>query len=199
MIEINLLPPQYRTVERTPLPVFLGLITGIVAVAGLGLFVIGLSAKGRALEERRVQRAAVHERMKKEVEDVRKLDRELQESQGRIDTVLGIAESKVYWSVKLDQLARLLPSGTVWLEGLTLDPAKLQLVCKARGSSWQRFTDLRQRLRNDTNFDYQFDQIPLTPIEVVNPGPQYTEPSVLSFSMTLPLRQVEQGPQGLPR
>ena len=37
MIEINLLPPQYRSVERTPLPVFVGLILGVVLIAAIGV------------------------------------------------------------------------------------------------------------------------------------------------------------------
>ena len=41
---------------------------------------------------------------------------------------------------------------------------------------------------------YNFDPIPLTAIDVVNPGAQYLERAVLSFTVTLPIRQVEQAP-----
>lgn len=190
MIEINLLPPQYRTVERTPLPVFLGLIGAILVVAGLLLYLFKLNTDGRKLEDRRGSLTAVRDDKANQVKEIDKIEAEIKESQGRIDTVLGIAESKVYWAMKLDQLTHALPS-YCWVENMSMDGASLKLACKARGTSWQRYTELRQKLRNDTNFMYHFDPIPLSAISIVNPGPQFMENAVLSFNLTLPLRAVE--------
>lgn len=198
MIEINLLPPQYRTVERTPLPIFLGLIGGIVLVAVTGLYLVALTTKTQTLDNEKVRLVGVRDVKAKEVEEIRKIERELQESQGRIDTVLGIAESKLYWAHKLEQMARLLPR-YVWIDTLNFDGQRLSLSCKARGTSLQRYTQLRQDIRNNTNFVYHFDSMPLTNIDVVNPGAQYLEPAVLSFQLPLTLRQVEQAGATGPR
>ena len=97
------------------------------------------------------------------------------------------------WGAKLDQLMKIMPN-YAWIDSLNFDGNKVVLACKARGTSLQRYTELRQRFRNDTNFMYNFDPIPLTAIDVVNPGPPYLERAVLSFSVTLPIRQVEQAP-----
>lgn len=193
MIEINLLPPQYRTVERTPLPVFLGLIAAILVIAGAGGYLWKLQIDGRKLQEKKDQLTSIRDTKQKEVDEIKRIEKEIQESQGRIDTVLNIAESKVYWAQKLDQLTHVLPS-YAWIESLSYDGGSLKLTCKARGTSWQRYTELRQKLRNDTNFMYHFDPIPLVPISIVPPGPIYLEPAVLSFNMTLPMRAVEQPP-----
>lgn len=193
MIEINLLPPQYRTVERTPLPVFLGVIGGIVVIAGLGMWWGALVTQKNNLITNRDTKKNIKEAKAREVEEIKKLEKEIADSQGRIDTVLGIAESKIYWGAKLDQLMRILPN-YAWIESLNYDGQKVVLNCKARGTSLQRYTELRQRFRNDTNFMYNFDPIPLTAIDVVNPGPEYLERAVLSFTVTLPIKQVEQGP-----
>ena len=193
MIEINLLPPHYRTVERTPLPVFLGVIGGIIVVAGLGMWWGALVNKKNNLNATRDARRALKVSKADEVEKIRKLEKEIADSQGRIDTVLGIAESKIYWGAKLDQLMKILPN-YAWIESLNFDGQKVVLQCKARGTSLQRYTELRQRFRNDTNFMYNFDSIPLTAIDVVNPGPYFLERAVLSFTVTLPIRQVEQAP-----
>ena len=193
MIAINLLPPQYRTVERTPLPVFLGVIGGIIVVAGLGMWWGALVNKKNNLNATRDARRALKVSKADEVEKIRKLEKEIADSQGRIDTVLGIAESKIYWGAKLDQLMKILPN-YAWIESLNFDGQKVVLQCKARGTSLQRYTELRQRFRNDTNFMYNFDSIPLTAIDVVNPGPYFLERAVLSFTVTLPIRQVEQAP-----
>jgi Tfp pilus assembly protein PilN len=198
MIEINLLPPQYRTVERTPLPIFLGLIGGIVLVAVTGLYLVALTTKTQTLQNEQLRLVAIREAKAKEVEDIRKIERELQESQGRIDTVLGIAESKLYWAHKMEQLARLLPR-QVWLDSLNFDGSRLSLACKARGTSLQRYTAFRQDIRNNTNFVYHFDNMPLTNIDVVNPGAAYLEPAVLSFQLPLTLRNVEQAGATGPR
>lgn len=187
MIEINLLPPQYRTVERTPLPIMLGLM-GAGAVCAIMLLVLfGMGHTTRKLEEKKGQLTLVRDQKAKEVEDIKKIERELAESQGRVDTVLGIAESKVYWAMKLDQFVRALPS-YAWIENLNFDGGRVVMSCKARGTSLQRYTELRQRFRNDTNFAYHFESMPPVPIDVVNPGAQYLEPAVLSFQVMLPLK-----------
>ena len=41
--------------------------------------------------------------------------------------------------------------------------------------------------------------IPLTAIDVVSPGDIYLEPAVLSFTLSLPIRPVEQSPVAAPR
>ncbi len=196
MIEINLLPPQYRTVERTPLPVFLGFVAGVAVVGVMLISLIALRAKADRLTELKTQLTATKDAKAKEVEEIRKIERELADSQGRIDTVLSIAESKVYWAMKLDQLVRILPR-YVWLDRIDFDGGKVLLTCKARGTSLQRYTELRQKLRNDTNFMYHFDQIPLTNVDVVAPGEIYLEPKVLSFSLPIPLRPLD-GPGARP-
>jgi Tfp pilus assembly protein PilN len=193
MIEINLLPPQYRTVERTPLPVFLGVIGAIVVVAGLGMWWAALVNEKNNLITERDSKKTIRDAKAREVEEIKKLEREIADSQGRIDTVLGIAESKIYWAAKLDQLMRILPS-FAWVESVAYDGNRVVLACKARGTSLQRYTELRQRFRNDTNFMYNFDPIPLTAIDVIDPGPTYLERAILSFQVMLPIRQVEQAP-----
>jgi Tfp pilus assembly protein PilN len=191
MIEINLLPPQYRTVERTPLPIFVGVIGSVVALLGLLTYLLLLMSDTDKLNNEVASLRQKKDIKEKEVAEIRKIENEVKESQGRIDTVLSIAESKIYWSQKLDQLARLLPRD-VWLDQINYDGGRLQLSCKARGTGLQRYTFLRQKIRNETNFMYHFSDVPLSPIDVVNPGPQYLEPAVLSFNQSLPMKPPEQ-------
>ena len=190
MIEINLLPPQYRTVERTPLPIFAGVIGSVIALLGLLTYLLLLMNETEKLNTEVAGLRLKKEQKEKEVAEIRKIDNELKESQGRIDTVLSIAESKMYWSQKLDQLARLLPRD-IWLDQINYDGSRLQLMCKARGTGLQRYTFLRQKFRNETNFIYHFSDIPLPPIDVVSPGPQYLEPAVLSFNQSLLMKPPE--------
>jgi Tfp pilus assembly protein PilN len=196
MIEINLLPPQYRSVERTPLPVFLSLIGGLVLIgaAFFGLLIMVKSAQ-RADEERG-QLEALRDKKKKEAEAVDQLQRDIQEAEGRVNTVLGIAESKIYWAIKLEQLMRVLPD-YVWFDSLSIASrptgGELRLACNARGTGLERFTSFKQALRTDTNFFYHFDGIEAPVINVVKAGKDYFDQEYLQFQMSLPVRQVELG------
>lgn len=197
MIEINLLPPQYRSVERTPMPVFLGLIGGLAMIGvALGFLGVMIRAAQRA-EEEKIQLTQERDRKKVEAAAVDQLQRDIQEAQGRVDTVLGIAESKIYWGMKLDQLVRIIPP-TVWIDSLNMQQrpngGELKLACNARGVGLNRFTEFTQALRSDTNFFYHFDAILASTINVV-PTDQKTfiDAEYLQFPMTLPLGQVELG------
>lgn len=196
MIEINLLPPQYRSVERTPLPVFLSLIGGLalIGAAFVGLLLM-MKAVQRA-EEAKSQITAERDKKKKLAEEVDQLERDIAEAKGRVDTVLGIADSKIFWGIKLDQLMRILPEGVIWIDSLSIvqrpTGGELRLECNAKGVDLQRFTGWKQTLRQDTNFFYHFDGISAPVINVVKAGKEYAaDLEYLQFSMSLPIRQVE--------
>lgn len=198
MIEINLLPPQYRSVERTPLPVFLGLIGGLalIGVAFISLMIM-VKAAQRA-EETRLVKAKERDDKKKQAEAVDQLQRDIQEAQGRVDTVLGIAESKVPWAIKLDQLMRILPENVIWIDSLSIvqrtSGGELKLQCNARGTGPDRVTMFKQMLRSDTNFFYHFEDVSVPMIQVQRTtGKTYYDQEFLTFTMTLPIRQVELG------
>ena len=195
MIEINLLPPQYRTVERTPLPVFLSLIAGIVLIGLSFVLLMVMVRQTQVVEERRGKLVQDHEQKRKEAEAVDQLEKDILDARGRIDTILGIAESKIPWAVKLNQLARICPP-YIWIDTLAMaqkpdGSGELRLQCNASGTNLERFTSFRRALRNDTNFFYHFDDVITPAIDPRSPGKEYLVPTILSFTMTLPFRQVE--------
>ncbi len=197
MIEINLLPPQYRSVERTPLPVFMSLIVGIVLVAGaLGALGLVIEAKRQA-EEQRGNLTAERDRKKAEAAVVDQLEAEIREAQGRVNTLLNIAESKIYWAMKLEQLVRILPPH-VWLDSIVVSQkqggGELRLVANARGTGFNRLAELKQALRGDTNFFYHFDGIEAPTINIVQAPKGYAEPEYLNFpTIVLPLKRFDAG------
>jgi Tfp pilus assembly protein PilN len=197
MIEINLLPPQYRSVERTPLPVFLGLVGALALIGGAFVTLMVEVKAAQHAEEQRVGLTKERDDKKKQAEQVDQLQRDIQEAQGRVDTVLNIAESKIPWAIKLDELMRILPEQTIWLDSLSFTQrptgGEMKLQCNARGTGLDRFTNFKQALRSDTNFFYHFDSVDAPIIQVVRAGPQYFDQEFLQFTMTLPIRQVEIG------
>ncbi|MFC1706379.1 PilN domain-containing protein [Planctomycetota bacterium] len=195
MIEINLLPPQYRAVERTPLPVFLGLILAICLIAGAVVFMVVKVKKTQVLKTDLAQVKLELEAAKKAEKEYDKLIAKITEAEKRIKTVLGIAKSKIPWALKIEQLLEIMPR-SVWIENLSLvsdgkGGGTMSFGANARGTSLQRITEFKQILRSDTNFFYHFERI-LTPmVQTIPPGDEFAEPLILSFQVTLPLRSVK--------
>jgi Tfp pilus assembly protein PilN len=196
MIEINLLPPQYRAVERTPLPVFLSLIAGIALIGGA---FVGLMIMVRSVTERRTARDELKvkvEKEQKEADSVDQLGREIQDAKKRVDTVLVIADSKIFWGIILWQLTKIIPDN-VWLDQLAVTmrddgSGELRMQCNAR-AGYDRYTDFKNRLRSDTNFFYHFDSIDAPRVDVMKADQQHYFAEYTNFVLTLPLRKVEVG------
>ena len=104
MIEINLLPPQYRSVERTPLPVFVGLILGVVLIAGAVFVMVRTAGVTQDLKNQKQEQEGLLAKAQQEEQDFDKLVKSIEDAKGRINTVLSIAESKIPWALKLEQL-----------------------------------------------------------------------------------------------
>jgi Tfp pilus assembly protein PilN len=199
MIEINLLPPQYRAVERTPLPIFLSIIGGLLLTGGAltGLFLASKAAQSaKELQENLV---AERDTKKAQAAVVDQLEQEIKEAQGRVDTLLNIAESKIYWAMKLDQFVKILPP-SVWLDSIVINSkggtGEMKLVANARGTGFNRLAELKQALRNDTNFFYHFASVNAPTINIVAASSKYAEPEYLNFpTVTLPLKSDAPAPQ----
>lgn len=197
MIEINLLPPQYRAVERTPLPVFVGLIAAILLVGlAVGLFarVFREASQLRETVEELDRQLAVERERAKEFDD---LMRRIAEADKRVKTVFAIAESKMPWSIKLEQFVELMPKN-IWIDRMDLErrpdgTGEMRMQVNARGTALKSTTEFEQLLRSSTNFFYHFDAVISREVVKKNAPAGYLEPQYLSFQMVMPLRRTEIG------
>lgn len=203
MIEINLLPPQYRAVEKTPRPVFFGLIAGIAVVgAALVFLVLGiqttLSLKG-VRDNLRSQKTALLEKERKFDADKRKID----ESRQRIDTVLKIVESKVPWSIKLERLVKILPRD-YWVERIEMErradgSGGMKLLVNGSGTAEKKVSDLKKVLRSDMNFIDRFAGVQHARLDVRTSSAEFGRRKYLTFELVLPLEVAAAIPGGRPR
>jgi hypothetical protein len=120
MIRVNLLPEEYRRVERTPPSLFLLIVVG-VAVICLGLYY----CVGRFMDTTRLlsdlnEKKAEKERWGVEAERARKLDADIANYEKRLDTIKGIRASRIYWSKKLYLLAKDTPLG-IWFASAKME------------------------------------------------------------------------------
>ncbi|MCO5170757.1 MAG: hypothetical protein M9894_30890 [Planctomycetes bacterium] len=168
MIEINLLPQEYRPRDSTNVPLMLTALGGIVLVCGLMFYLVSVQNELRDLEH------AVDDLTKKKADlelQAKKVDalkEEIERQKSRQETIIEISQSKVMWSQKLEQFARVMGSHrNFWVNQLNLTKTA------AGGSGGSTFSmrvsglhydlnevaKLRDALQNDQNFFYHFTEL----------------------------------------
>lgn len=136
MIQINLLPPEYRAKTGTPVARFAAIVAGVVVLAcasGAYAYTHFIElAKVRELRQTREEEALGQERRKKHSLD---LQAEIDTYEKRRSAIQTINRSRTLWSRKLDQFFDIVTNqGTdegfkVWIESLEVPP---QLVAGAK-------------------------------------------------------------------
>ena len=109
MIKVNLLPPEYRKVDGTPVARFVTLVLGVFLTAS-AMSVWGYVHFGM-LTEVRERRTSLEEELvglQKLAERSQALLAEFKEYQRRRETIEEIDKTRILWSRKLDQLADLI-------------------------------------------------------------------------------------------
>lgn len=186
MIQVNLLPEEFRRPDRTPMPLFLTVVFGIISVAILGMWLFALSSSLQNLEEANEQLQGQKATWSQRATVVDKLNREISTQKKRQNTIIGISLSKIMWSQKLIQLSRILDNDfeDFWIRNMTMtQTAKggtLVLTSLCQGEDFARVSDFRNRLKNNPNFWYHFKAIRAPVIR--------RQGNKLSFNLTLLLR-----------
>ncbi len=109
MIQVNLLPPEYRKSEGTPLPRFLAILGGVVLCAGaIGFFLyvhFGTLMKYTSIRE---QKEDTYYKQKVLADRSLALQREFNEYQKRRKTIEAISNQRILLSKKIDELSDLI-------------------------------------------------------------------------------------------
>lgn len=175
MIEINLLPQEYRVQERTPLGLFLTIVVGMCVVAGIGFYELSLRQELAKAQGKQQQLTAEKERTRLEVEKVEKLRGEIVVAQRRQESIIEISQSKIVWSQKLIQFGRILGEyPDFWIDRLSLTrgtgSGNLACAFYALGNDLRKVAAFRERLTSDTNFWYHFDKFKAPRVSVQAPS-----------------------------
>lgn len=181
MIKVNLLPPEYRKVDGTPVARLVAILVGVFVVTasmgGWSWYHFGVLNQVRhereQLDEKLVQVTRLADRSKA-------LQREYKEYLKRRQTIEQIGAQRVLWSKKLDQLADLIHNKgdssrhLIWLKSLSAESGKrgrLAMSGFSGGKDYARVGDFNQDLRDDEEFFQDFASIdPPTGSRVQFPG-----------------------------
>ncbi len=165
MIKVNLLPPEYRKVERTPILRFVVILCGVVlSASAIGAFLyvhFGVLVKTVSDREKLEETYLVK---KVGADRSRLLEREAREYKKRRATIEKIGRTRMLWSRKLDQLCDVINNGgdikrhEVWLSQIkTLppqgkSPGGLYIKGLSGGSEIHRLSDFHLDLKNSEFF-----------------------------------------------
>ncbi len=165
MIKVNLLPPEYRKVDGTPIARFVTLAVGVFLTA-TAISVWGYVHMGM-LAEVRDQRTQLEEELvgvKQLADRSQALLREFKEYQRRRETIEKIGASRILWSKKLDELADIVHNKgdqkrhLVWLESIRTmngrtpaSPVALQIRGWC-GEEYHKLSDFHRDLRSGEDF-----------------------------------------------
>jgi len=131
MIKVNLLPPEYRKVERTPVLRFVTIVCGVIlSASAIGAFLYVHFAMLVTVVSEREQLEETYTGKKVEAEKSKALEREKQEYQKRRNTIEQIARNRILWSRKLDELCDIIHNKgdtrrhLVWLDEIRTSAAR---------------------------------------------------------------------------
>lgn len=170
MIKVNLLPPEYRKVDGTPVARFVTLVLGVFLTAS-AMSVWGYVHFGMLEEVRERRRGLEEERagLQKLADRSLALLEEFKEYQRRRETIEEIDKTRILWSRKLDQLADLIHNKgqtdrhQVWLSDVRASSSSsknsggsLTISGWSGGEELARLSDFNKDLRQDEEFAADF-------------------------------------------
>jgi Tfp pilus assembly protein PilN len=165
MIEVNLLPPEYRPRETTNVPFMATLVLGFLVIGGLFLYWMKAEAELAELKSTNDALTRKKEELEREAKKVDAIREEIERQKSRQQTIIEISQSKVMWSMKLEQLSSLMTDyKNFWTQSLSLTKtggrgSTLVMRCSAANSTLNDIARFRDSLQNDPNFWYHFDRL----------------------------------------
>jgi Tfp pilus assembly protein PilN len=168
MIEINLLPPEYRPRETTNIPLIATILGGVVVVCGLFFYWMSVNGQVAELTRKNADLAKQKTDLEAEAKKIDTLREEIERQKSRQETIIEISQSKVMWSQKLEQLAQILGQqefkNRFWITSLTLVKAggragatsTLAMKVSGIGYDMREVAKLRDAIQQDQNFFYHF-------------------------------------------
>lgn len=217
MIEINLLPPEYRKAESTPIGRFIAIVAGAVVVTST-LIAYGYVHYSKLAGVRDVRKETEQEFANKQKQaDVSKaLQQEINAYESRRKAITQVARKRILQSRKLDELLDILQNGgdrvtyNVWLKNLTVKPGRqarrgqetsggtVSFAGWSESTEFSKVTNLRNALKEDAYFeDFKSISSPNFKEKKWDDGLQPSEAGAFSYSLVLkPLGWRHSGPKG---
>jgi Tfp pilus assembly protein PilN len=120
MIRVNLLPEEYRRVEKAPPSLVLLMVVGIAVLCLALYFCVAFSLRSRSLRTDLASKIAQRDELREKVKEADRLEAEIASYRKRLNTIMSIRASRIYWSKKLYLLANKTPNN-VWFASVKME------------------------------------------------------------------------------
>ena len=202
MIEINLLPPEYRPRETTNIPLIATILGGVVVVCGLLFYWMSVNGAVAELTRKNADLAKQKTDLEAEAKKIDTLKEEIERQKSRQQTIIEISQSKVMWSQKLEQLAQILGQNEFktkfWVTSLVLSKAAgragatstLLMRVSGIGYDMREVAKLRDAIQQDQNFFYHFVKLESFTVnrKDLNEGENRNATEQMDFEIKLPVQ-----------
>jgi len=217
MIEVNLLPEEYRRTEITPLPRLITIVVGVIVVVGGFFLLMQKYLNIRSAKALRDDNRGRVERAEKVIEEYNRLRSEINEIETRLSAIKDIWQSRLLWAIKLDQLADVVPN-YVGLTSLSLDEPRgrtragrgaiggtLKMKCISASDNEKRLANFLRTLKGEIRSENRDVPEEVSKeffadfVEVISSGwskresDEYVEREFLEFDLELPVKAKETG------
>jgi len=194
MIEINLLPSEYRPRDSTNLPLIGTLAVGIFAVGAIIIYGMQLNGELNRAKQRNETLTADRNAVKKRADEVDRKQREIDAAKIRQQTIIEISQSKVMWSLKIVQFAQIMEQfDDFWISDLSVsgkgNSGELQMNVYAMGSDLKRVAAWRERVKTDPNFFYHFGDLESDTVRISSLTGYENAANQMTFRVSLPLKE----------
>lgn len=202
MIEVNLLPVEYRPPEKTNFPLVVTIAAGVLVFMGVVVWGLGVNADLAAARSDRDKLTEQATALEAEAKQVRDLKSQVDRAKTRQDTIIQISQTKIMWSLKLQQFSQILGNfNGFWLQRLALAKRgkigdALTMQMSATGSSLRDVARFRDAIKRDPNFFYHYSDLQSSPVQVVALPEGYNYKEEMDFQLTLPLKSVAPAAKG---
>ncbi len=193
MIEINLLPEIYRPRDKTNVPLMLTVAVGMLVVGAIILWGIDLNRELGTLTTQAADLEKEKASLQEDVKKVNNLKAKIARQKARQDTIIEISQSKVMWSLKLQQLASIMDKfPNFWIKRLTLSKRKgggaIKMELSATGSNLREVARFRDALKVDPNFAYHFGALEGYKVKIDELPDKMNFKEKMDLSLVLPLK-----------
>jgi Tfp pilus assembly protein PilN len=202
MIKVNLLPPEYRKVEGTPVARLVATIAGVFLVAcAAGVWGYVHVAILAQVKDERVQKEEELASLKAQALRSQSLLNEFKEYQRRRETIEKIGSQRILWSKKLDELADLIHNKgdtkrhLVWLgsirtqNGRGSSPCQLNIRGWSGGEQFHKLSDFNADIKKSEDFFPDFFSVDPPEGKQVNFDDENVPNQAWDFAWGLDLKQ----------
>ncbi|MCB9882248.1 MAG: hypothetical protein H6832_16740 [Planctomycetes bacterium] len=200
MIQINLLPSEYRSRERLSLKVWATMFAAVVTVCGAGgYFGHVYLDEYKAVEAQRITREDKLRELKPLASHYDKLVAEAKDYRQRETTIQDIATSRALWTKLLDNFIDIVNNEgnterhSVWFDNLTVAGGRgktgpsWNLKALSQSNSFTKQANFLDDVRNDPEFFKDFDMINAPGGAVVSESSK-EPPEAISFELRLAMK-----------